>query len=212
MCPRVHTHVGGDDWRSATFFDELLQLKCCPDLIRFFQRGAAKEITESFGAFQATADWLGWDTLEDPSTTVLVPGDGKLPRTAALFAFRTKWRCFSVDPEIGWPDFADPVDRLETIAKPIEEIRGQIPCEPEGTAVVVAVHAHLRLFDALWAFKPTWKRMVVVAMPCCKVLKVRAADGTDREPDFRKRYRTIWSQKNEVLLWDIPSPDELFRG
>ena len=43
---------------------------------------------------------LGKLDMRDPGVAVVVVGDGSTPRAACLFALRTGWRAFSVDPQL----------------------------------------------------------------------------------------------------------------
>lgn len=166
-------------------------------------RVPAKEITESFGAFRATANWMGWSALQDPTITCLVPADGHRPRTAALFAYRTKWQVLSADPDGHWPDQATPPQRLELVTKPVEQLHGTIQLAPHSTAVIVAVHAHSQLMHAVWAFAPVWKKMVVVSVPCCVPQKLQDPQAQLIAPNQRYRDNAVWSPENEILIWEV---------
>jgi hypothetical protein len=79
----------------------------------------------------------------DPSVLVLAVGDGLTPRTAALFAFRTRWRAISIDPLMRTTtDWAAAVARLTAIRATIADA-----APPGGFAadkVCGLGHAHLR--------------------------------------------------------------------
>ena len=98
------------------YTDELLSLASAPTLLELRLFPNAKELTESFSIFNAARAHLtdkefGFD-FSDPAVTVIAVGDGYTPRTAALFGFRTKWRCVSVDPLMTTPSEWAKVQRL----------------------------------------------------------------------------------------------------
>lgn len=83
------------------YVDEFLGLRCAPELLemRLFPNG--KEITESMSAYSAARKYvscLPGFALNDPNVSVICVGDGHQPRTATLFAMRTAWSTYSVDP------------------------------------------------------------------------------------------------------------------
>lgn len=81
---------------SSHYYRELFHLKCGPDLLRTHLYDNPKEYTESAAAFNAVKEeffgYLSQDCI------VVSFGDGSRPRTAALFAFRTSWISWAVDP------------------------------------------------------------------------------------------------------------------
>eukprot|EP00966_Prymnesium_polylepis_P001815 41589-Prymnesium_polylepis.1 len=60
----------------------------------------AKEISESMACMQAIVEHIDAAAVRDPSVLALVLGDGRTPRTGALLARRTRWRCISIDPAL----------------------------------------------------------------------------------------------------------------
>ena len=72
---------------SGKYLNSLVNLRCGPDmlLLRLFPN--AKEVTESFGAYEAVAKHLRDFPRKDPNIRLVVVGDGHTPRTAATFAF-----------------------------------------------------------------------------------------------------------------------------
>ena len=83
--------AGSDGKASSRYTSELLSLACGPRLLELGLYPDAKELTESFAAFSAVREHLKEHFVpHDPTVTVLCVGDGVAPRTAALFAFRTK--------------------------------------------------------------------------------------------------------------------------
>lgn len=80
------------------YIEEFIKLnKSASDLLLLNVFPNAKEITESYAAFNAIRSKLKFD-LSDPNVAAVCVGDGYSPRTAALLAFRTNFQCISVDP------------------------------------------------------------------------------------------------------------------
>lgn len=180
---------------SRHYTNELLRLRCGPDLLALKLFPNVKELTESFGAFQAVCDHLvphGWD-LRDPGIIAVFPGDGSTPRTAATFALRTRWQCYSVDPKLQ-PRFTYvDVDRLRVVRRRADEFF--IPFATR--VVVVAVHSHARLEESLRGISAD--RVAVVAIPCCVPLELGA------RPDVEYRDPGILSPQNLVRVWrEVP--------
>ena len=91
----------------SRYVTELLKLACAPELVRLRLFPDAKELTESFAANNAARSFLyprgaerGRVDPADAAVTCVAVGDGTTPRTAALFAFLTRWHCVAVDPEM----------------------------------------------------------------------------------------------------------------
>lgn len=179
---------------SKRYFDELVGLTCGPDLLSLGLFPNAKEITESFAAYRAAMK-LGLP-LSDPRLEVVVVGDGSTPRTAATFAFRSKWICTSVDPALGkWPkDWEGKVQRLKVAASKIEDWQ---PARPLGPTLVVAVHSHANLQVALDRVSLLAESITgVIAIPCCVP---QTLDGQD--PDWEYADWGIWSPQRTVRIW-----------
>ena len=86
---------------SLRYLDEFIKLKCSPDLLKSNLFPNAKEITESMGVYNAVRRNLQKEySLASPDICCLVIGDGHVPRTASLFAMRTRWTVFSIDPKL----------------------------------------------------------------------------------------------------------------
>lgn len=146
--------------------DELLRLKCAPDLLALGIFPDSKEVAESFSMYRAVRHHLPQFSMQDPGVTLIAVGDGCVPRTAATFAFRTAWMCHSIDPCMRPFNAAVArVDRLHGYAKRAEEVK----LEATDRAVIVAVHSHARFWAALDTVPDTCEvAMVVVVLPCCE--------------------------------------------
>jgi hypothetical protein len=151
--------------------DEFIQqYKSAGDMLILGIFPDAKEITESFGAFNAVRTKLKklYD-LNNPNITLISVGDGRTPRTATLFAFKTKWQCLSVDPNLNQdkiPLWESKVHRLHCIPKKVEDLTKFDWCFNEyESAVIVAVHSHAPLGAILNKIKAEQRSLV--SIPCC---------------------------------------------
>lgn len=102
----------------------------------------AKEVTESYAAFNAVRTKLKQYDLGDPEVTLVSVGDGRTPRTAALFAFRTKWQCVSIDPLLNTtklPVWENSIQRLKCYSNYVEDVDLLY-----DKVVIVAVHSHAK--------------------------------------------------------------------
>lgn len=182
---------------SNRYLDEFIRLKCAPDLLAWGVYPNVKEITESAAAFDAVRTRM-MDRLGDPSITVLCIGDGASPRTAAMFACRTKWMCWSIDPKLSVAPWEARIKRLKCMRFKIEDFQ-LCPGQPDemqnqsvdGDIVVVAVHSHAALKEAE-RFHP----ILTVAIPCCVP---QMAFG--RLPDKEYADWGIHSPERTVKIW-----------
>lgn len=175
------------------YLDDFIAMKCAPDLLALEIFPNAKEISESMGAFAAVEKSLGHQALNDSATHVVCPGDGHRPRTAAMFAFRSRWTAWSIDPQlkaIRLDALRRPIERLRQFSCPIEQF--ELP--PCSRAIVVAVHSHARLGAAVQACRNA-ESLHVVAIGCC------VPQELDRPPDRVYVDRRIMSPRNEIRVW-----------
>jgi hypothetical protein len=183
-----------DNWSPAAaqmvkYLSEFISLRCAPDMLnlRLFPNG--KEISESFGAYDAVRYRMPQFKLNDPSVTLIAVGDGNTPRTAATFAMRSAWTCHSVDPNlkggsVRWSD----IKRLTIHAKRIEDVHFEAE-----RAVIVAVHSHAWLPNAVAAVDAA--EVGVVAMPCC------VRQDLPVEPDREYHEKGVISPCRYVRIW-----------
>lgn len=174
--------------KSLHYIGEMFSLRCAPDLLALGLFPDAKELTESFAAYHAVRNHLPRFSLRDPEVTLVSVGDGSTPRTAGTFAFRSSWRCISVDPLLRVND-PWPIQRLELHPKRIEEIRIRAP-----RVVVVAVHSHARLDAALRSIEA--EDLAVVAIPCCVPQILGAQDHDHNYVDHG-----ILSPQRNIYIW-----------
>lgn len=155
-----------DNSTSSRYMTEFLQLNCAAGLLESKLFPDAKELTESFGAFNAWRTYLSRDfDAEDPGITLVSVGDGCTPRTAALFAFRTRWHCIAVDPEMGLSRDSKAeyrIARLQHFRAKIEELK-----IIAKRVIVVCVHAHVSLATTLSSIVSEDGTAACIAIPCC---------------------------------------------
>ena len=172
------------------YINEFFKLKCAPDLLTYKLFPNAKEITESFAAFRGVATLImpGRFDFNSENVKIICVGDGHTPRTAALFAMRTKWDCYSVDPVLRNNEY--PITRLSLYNNKIEDLDLSFP---DDIVVIVCVHSHAKIKDMLDYIHG--KERHLLSIPCCVTHEI--AD---------KQYigyldTNIWSDKNLVKVW-----------
>ena len=156
---------------SLRYLNEFTQLKCSPDLLSHKLFPNAKEITESFGAYNALRMIQTDNPLNDNTINCIVVGDGHKPRTGALIAFRTAWTVTSIDPLIynktmqyGEINSVEGIDRLTVMKLRIEDVPNQL-MEFSGKVIIVCVHSHASLIAC--KRKIQGKQKYLISMPCC---------------------------------------------
>ena len=195
----------GKNIRNLSHFNEFVRLSCAGSLLDLHIFPNAKEISESMGCFDGVRRYLpvGWN-FSDTNIICLSLADGSTPRTAALFAYMSKWQIISVDPAMREDaiERCKSVDRLICIKDIVENI-GEYECE---RAVILAVHAHnspekkdkrKNILEAAMK-KVKAKNYLVVALPCCNDLNIPGRN-------FQHEYKDlgIWSEKNVIRIWEI---------
>lgn len=171
------------------YLGEFITLKCAPDMLALKLFPNAKEISESFAAYEAVRRHLQDIPLDDPDVHMFAVGDGGTPRTAATFAFRSRWTCHSIDPNLKDSSKWMRINRLHCYPVKVEEFT-PVRCK---TAVIAAVHSHARLDQAILCAKAD--RVVVISMPCCVKQKLSIP------PDKVYTDKSIISPKREMLIW-----------
>ena len=171
------------------YLNDLMACKCFPDLLEEGIFPNAKELTESMAVFHFCR-WHLADRfpLGDKSVTLFSVGDGRTPRTAALFAYRTAWTCYSIDPNLN-TQRSYRARRLVLVKKKIEDFKIDVE-----RAVIVAVHSHAPLDVAVEHINARDK--VVIAIPCCVPQEIPGYP-----PDLEYVDHAIWSEKNLVRVW-----------
>lgn len=173
------------------YMNEFIKMdKSARDLLSLDLFPNAKEITESSAAVNAVVTNLKFYDRKDPEVTLVSVGDGRTPRTASLFAFRTKWNCVSIDPNLKVEKilfWESNIQRLKCIPKQVEEVDLNFE-----KVVIVAVHSHANLQSTLSHIRG--KVRSLVAIPCC--ISYNHATKPKEYQDSG-----IWSPKNTVKVW-----------
>ena len=173
--------------------EEFFKLKCAGDMLNLGLFPNAKEVTESMGAYHAVR-WLLAPKLglrfDDPAIAMVCVGDGHTPRTAAMFAFRSAWMCYSVDPLLR-KELWD-VCRLQCYARKIEDSIMHFPLYDR--VIIVCVHSHASLGSCLKHIIAP--KRSVVAMECCIPLDIPGA------PYVGFTDQDVWSPKNTIKIWE----------
>lgn len=177
--------------------NRFLSLRCAADLLIAGFVPNAKEVSESMAAVAAVETYLchGRLTARNENTAVVCVGDGKTPRTASLFAFMTKWQCYSVDPSMehihGVAEFNGiRTERLHIIGRKIQD--SNLYLSGFENVIVVSVHSHAtnkNVLDGIAFIEADF-----VAIPCC-VAQPPLSSTYHRYVDH-----AIWSPHNEVII------------
>jgi hypothetical protein len=202
--------------------DELLGGRAPTELARLFPN--AKEVSESVAVWHALRDRVlpaagvdvaGLDATRRPA--IVVVGDGSRPRTAALCAHLLvdgDWDCVSVDPMAHYdtasgraflsaraavtPDDVAAWRRLPRLVSVRDKI--QAVTVAASAAVVVMMHCHTSLADAVAAVDASRGVVGVIACPCCNWEPVqRAWDGVP--PQWEYADGRMLSDRNLMRVW-----------
>lgn len=183
----------------SRYLDEFVRFSRSPELLSLKLFPNAKEITESFGAYAAVREHLRLD-FGDPSICVLAVGDGFVPRTAATFAMRSRWTCFSVDPNMrdrGWSRKVERLHAYRDLVKCFGD--GWVPPKDHwrkySRCVLVGVHSHASLISSISAARRLSGRISVASIPCC------VKHDYDRPADVVYEDREIMSPARRVHVW-----------
>jgi len=172
------------------YINELVGCSCFPDLLALKIFPNAKELTESAAAYNAVRHRLKQYDLKDPTVSVVCVGDGCTPRTASMFAFRSAWTCYSVDPNLKGGKWESAIQRLHVVKSKIEHWSGHFE-----KVIIVAVHSHARLEDSATHVTSNGNRSFV-AIPCCVKQTLWGI-----APDVEYIDKGIWSPENKVKIW-----------
>jgi len=175
------------DYQQAIF-----NLKCMPDLLALGLYPNMKEWAESYGLFSLVRSLIGAESFKKDYDLVVV-GDGVLPRTATLFAFMTRWSCYSMDPALRWTtaDLRERgVERLWLYQRKVEDatinfVKPTIIIMPHSHAHESAVLEHL-IAD----------QMLLISMPCCNDPDIDTSTAAHITLD-------IPTPKNKVYIWNF---------
>jgi len=172
--------------------NEFVKLKCASDLLALKLFPNAKEITESMAAFNAVRSHISRQcsaAFADDTIALVSVGDGHTPRTAAMFAFRTAWHCYSIDPLLREKEW--PIKRLIVLRRKVED--EVLDLSSFSQVIVVMVHSHAPMNAVLQNIRA--KRLHIMSIPCCVPHDIK------HETYLGYQDESIWSPKNTVKIW-----------
>lgn len=169
------------------------------NVIGIFSRykGAAKEITESWGMLEAVKKV----NIDIDNCRVFVIGDGCSPRTGVIFAYYTKADVVSIDPQfnlIHWGDhcyrqtmMGFPPERIEVVKDRVENL---VLDGKDKEVVVIWPHSHAGMEKVKIV---GCKNITHIAMPCCvpipsEFMKIPHIVYDDYNIESPKRTIHIW--------------------
>jgi hypothetical protein len=187
--------------QAGKYANELCKLKCAPDLLALGIYPNWKEFTESMGMYGAVREVLGADIFGTPGITLVAACDGSSPRTGAMFAFRSRFACYSIDPALKVPERWQKIQRLNMLATEIEAVDlGLVE-----HVIIAAVHPHATVEAMVRGTCRNAKRVDVFTMPCCSEQTIRHRP----EPDHTITDYGIASPKREIRVWLDVKLDQL---
>lgn len=178
--------------RHSRYLDIFISSKCAPDLLSRNLFPNPKEITESYAMFEATRHLPNGFEWNNTQINCVVVGDGRKPRTGAMFAFRTAWNCISVDPDCSnslWN-----VNRLSTIRKKIEDVK----LSYDSNTLVVMPHSHAPIMECIRNI--TAPNISIITMDCCVNNRI-----PNRKPDVEYVDEDVWSPLNTIRIYNLRS-------
>jgi len=178
------------------YIEDFIKLKCASELLAWKLFPNAKEITESFAAFHGVINMImpKMNSQTNPisynseNVKLISIADGYTPRTAALFALRTKWDCYSIDPVLRMNEY--PIKRLTQINKKIEEVNLNFE---NDIIIIVSVHGHATINNMLEHIHGKERYLLVI--PCC------VPQDIPNRPYIGFLDTNIWSDKKLVKVW-----------
>lgn len=185
----------------ARYVNRFIALNSLEEFGRYGLFPNVKEVTESFSMYYAVTHKI---IPNDPridkkekNVRIFVVGDGVTPRTAAVFAFMTKWECISIDPQMRDRDYSG-IRRLRVHDCKIEDYPNHPKYHPltddwnSKTNIIIMPHSHAdiqRTWDELVNDK-TW----LITMPCCVHHKMDM-------PCIEYRDKYVASPKNHIKIY-----------
>lgn len=184
------------------YIDDFLTTKCAPDLLALKLFPNAKEITETAAMYWLVVNELEKYNIKRSDNVVLLEtGCGTVPRTAAYFAYRSKWECIAIDPRLNdtqknWGKRIYTYKVKDDQINP-NEFWDSKKIKEAQAVIVISVHGH---GNPMWLYKRiAHNHKAVFEMPCCQ-------PPTITEGNF-KMDKGILSPKN-TIYWT--GTDEIF--
>lgn len=157
-------------------------------------------------------------SFRDKNVLLLAVGDGCTPRTATLFAFRSAWRCVSIDPAMKSEGAWSSVSNLQTVKSKVQDVTIPVASGPDNfeRVVVVMWHCHVSIKEALGSleFEGTkWdisnkqlshelrKRVALVTCACCNFDSVQRTMPDGSPPDVEFEDIAVPGLMRTVRVW-----------
>lgn len=194
------------------YIDEFLSLKCGAHLHRLGYFPNSKEVTESMAMYNAYRTYFFKQIKHDDENVLcIIVGDGKYPRTGAMFAMRTKWTIVSIDPCSAY-DYHDGITRLSIIKEKLEKIPKDELLkirDYKSKIVIIYPHSHAKLEDAEFLVKYVGgmlpnKEYLTIVMPCC----FKQDTFLNQLPNFEYKDDAVNSEKNLIKIFTNIERDE----
>lgn len=174
------------------YIEHFLATNCAAELLNLKLFPNMKEITESWGCFEATHKLESPFNWDNPEVTCVVVGDGHRPRTGAMFAFRTKWSVISIDPEFHPKTYN--VDRLSLIKRHVQNCSLDLGGRP---TILVLPHSHANWENITEGIKD-WGDLAIISLPCCVKFNIPFT------PMHQYDDMAILSPMRQVSIFQIP--------
>jgi hypothetical protein len=192
---------------SPRYMDELIRSSCFVDLLQSGWYPDTKEFTESCAAFRASTK-LGLD-WSNPDVCVIAVGDGKWPRTAAMFAYRTRWTTIAIDPRCAFNGPVPNVQRCFGLTKTLGEELAPweaVSRQPFSDYVYACVHSHAAVAELIASMAICPGRAHVISNRCC------VDDTLPQRPTHEYMDWGIWSPERRVRIWRNCNTAAMFNG
>lgn len=182
----------------AKYLNRYFQLNSIEELSKNRLFPNIKEITESMSFIYLFEKYLyKWDKslYKNPDVTVIVVGDGKTPRTAALINFLTPYKTISIDPEMDDSKDWSYISNLTTYKGKFEDWieKVYIPSIYFGKRPVIILYPHSHAPIILTERIHSGKKWVI-KLECCTKDKLST-------PCFMYQDKYIMSPKNTFYIW-----------
>lgn len=183
-----------NQWIPAKYLQRFHSWKSALDMWALNLFPNLKEVAESMSMFYAVEEKLmKWDSNIDrkaENINVIVVGDGTKPRTAAVFAFNMRWKCWSIDPDMKEIDYSESIQRLTVIKDRVENVQ-PIDFGNEIT-IIIMPHSHAPIKECWNRFTST--RKWLIKLECCTKDKLDI-------PYFAYVDKFAITKANNIFIW-----------
>lgn len=153
-------------------------------------------------------------SFKDPNVLLVAVGDGVTPRTASLFAFRSAWRCVSIDPAMRSDGAWSGVVSLTTLKSRVQDVT--VTVKEMERVVMVMWHCHCGIDDAVGCLEfegIKWdcgdrdmsrklrKRVAVISCACCNYDEVQRVMPDGAPPDVEYEDIAVPGLMRTVRVW-----------